>query len=309
MNRDRLIVTLKVLFAVFVWGGSFIATKIALRDIAPLSVVWIRFLIGVTVLAAAVKARGQFALPSPKDLAYFALLGGIGITFHQWLQSTGLQTAQASTTAWIVASTPIFMALLGWLFLRERLTALRVFGILLAAGGVLLVVSRGDLAALSLGCFGAPGDALILISSPNWAIFSTLSRGGLQRHPAARMMLYVMGFGWLLTSLFFFSGPGLGDLARLTLDGWLAVAFLGLACSGLAYIFWYDALQALPAAQVGAFLYLEPLVTVFAAALMLAEPLTLATLLGGVVILLGVWLVNRRQREVNILSREAEVDD
>lgn len=300
MSRDRVIVILKVLFAVLVWGGSFIATKIALRDIAPLSVVWLRFLIGMAVLAAAVKMRGQFALPPPKDIAYFALLGAIGITFHQWLQSTGLQTAQASTTAWIVSSTPIFMALLGWLFLRERLTAARILGILLAAGGVLLVVSRGDLAALSMGRLGAPGDALILISSPNWAVFSTLSRGGLKRHPAARMMLYVMGIGWLFTSLFFFTGPGLPDLAGLTLNGWLAVAFLGLVCSGLAYIYWYDALQALPSAQVGAFLYLEPVVTVLAAALMLAEPLTPAVLIGGAVILIGVWLVNRQMPKNDI---------
>ncbi len=305
MSRERLIVLLKVLFAVVVWGGSFIATKVALREIAPISVVWFRFLIGMLVLAAAVRLRGQFALPAKKDLAYFAQLGGIGITFHQWLQSTGLQTAQAGTTAWIVSSTPIFMALLGWLFLRERLKPLGILGILLAAGGVLLVVSRGDLTGISMGRLGAPGDALILISSPNWAVFSTLSRSGLQRHPAARMMLYVMGFGWLLSTPIFFSGPGLADLARLSVDGWLAIAFLGLACSGLAYVFWYDGLQALPAAQVGAFLYLEPLVTVFVAALMLAEPLTAATLLGGAVILAGVWLVNR-QRKANANSEKME---
>ncbi len=293
MNRARAVVILKVLFTVAAWGGSFIATKIALRDIAPVSVVWIRFLIGMIVLAVAVKVRGQFALPSLKDLGYFALLGAIGITFHQWLQSTGLQTAQASTTAWIVSTTPVFMALLGWLFLREKLTPLRIAGIILAAVGVLLVVSRGDLTALSFGHIGEPGDILILISSPNWAIFSTLSRGGLQRHPAGRMMLYVMGMGWLFSSVLFFSGPGLADLGHLTLNGWLAIAFLGLACSGLAYVFWYDALQALPAAQAGAFLYLEPLVAMVVAAVMLGEAVTWAGVLGGAVILLGVWLVNR----------------
>lgn len=293
MSRARTVVILKLLFAVAAWGGSFIATKIALREVAPFSIIWVRFLIGIIVLAVTVERRGQLAIPSLKDLGYFALLGAIGITYHQWLQSTGLQTAQASTTAWIVSSTPIFMALLGWLFLREKMTALRTFGILLAAAGVMLVVSRGDLAALSLGKLGAPGDALILISAPNWAVFSILSRGGLRRHPTGRMMLYVMGFGWLFSSVLFFSGPGLGDLANLTVNGWLAILFLGLACSGLAYVFWYDGLQALPAAQVGAFLYLEPLVAVLVAALMLAEPLTWAALLGGGVILLGVWMVNR----------------
>lgn len=291
---QRWIVILKVLFAVAVWGGSFIATKIALRDAAPVTIVWARFGIGVLILGLAVGLRGAFRRPGLRDLAYFALLGGLGITFHQWLQSTGLITAQATTTAWIVASTPVFMAVLGWLFLRESLGWLRAGGILLAAAGVLLVVSRGDLRALSLGQFGAPGDLLILISAPNWAVFSTLSRDGLRRYPAALMMFFVMGFGWLFSSVFFLSGPGLADLSRLTLDGWTAVLFLGVACSGLAYIFWYDALQALPSAQVGVFLYLEPLVTVAVAGALLGEALTPATLIGGIIILTGVWLVNRQ---------------
>lgn len=293
-QAQRWVVILKVLFAVAVWGGSFIATKIALRDISPVTIVWIRFGIGVLILGAAVALRRAFRPVSIRDLAYFALLGALGITFHQWLQSTGLITAQATTTAWIVASTPVFMALLGWLFLRESLGMGRIAGILLAAAGVLLVVSRGDWQSLSLGQFGTPGDRLILISAPNWAIFSTLSRDGLRRYPAALMMFFVMAFGWLFSSLFFLNGPALNDLPRLTAGGWAAVLFLGIACSGLAYIFWYDALQAMPSAQVGAFLYLEPLVTVAVAGLLLDEALTAATLLGGAIILLGVWLVNRQ---------------
>ena len=75
------------------------------------------------------------------------------------------------------------------------------------------------------------------------------------------------------------------------MDGWLSVGFLGVFCSGLAYIFWYDALKALPAAQAGAFLYLEPFVTVIVAALILGEPLLGISLLGGAAILLGVWIV------------------
>jgi drug/metabolite transporter (DMT)-like permease len=276
---------------VIVWGGSFVATKMAVREVAPATVVWLRFGIGLIILGAVVAARRQFALPKRKDLAYLALLGFIGITFHQWLQSTGLQTAQATATAWIVATTPVFMALLGWLVLKERLARTQAAGIGLAAFGVLLVVSHGDLASIGKGRIGTLGDFLVLLSALNWAIFSALSRRGLKTYPPTRMIFYVMGFGWLFSSVLFFIGPGLGQVTQLTRSGWLAIGFLGVFCSGLAYIFWYDALSSLPVAQVGAFVYLEPFVTVIVAALLLDEPLLWTSLLGGGMILTGVILV------------------
>ena len=293
MDRKKAITYFEVLFAVIVWGASFIATKVGVREVTPITVVWLRFGMGVLILGVAVAARKEFALPEKKEWGYFALLGFLGISWHQWLQSTGLQTSQASTTAWIVATTPIFMALLGWLILKEKLNWIQIGGIALAAFGVLLVVSNGALSSIFSGNFGAPGDYLIMISAPNWAIFSALSRRGLQKHPAARMMFYVMGFGWLFTTIAFFAGGNFSEIAKLQTDGWLGVVFLGVFCSGLAYIAWYDALQAIAASKVGAFLYLEPLVAVVVAAVILAEPITWVSLGGGAIILLGVWLVNR----------------
>ncbi len=291
---------IKATFAVVVWGASFVATKVALQEISPPMVVWLRFTMGVVVLGFAVAMRKQFAFPSRKELPYFALLGFLGITFHQWLQSTGLVTAHATTTAWIVATTPVFMALLGWLLLKERLGWVKIAGILIAAAGVILVVSKGNLGSILAGHIGEPGDFLIMISAPNWAIFSVLSRQGLQRHPAARMMLHVMALGWLFTTLLFIRGPQLAEISRLTLDGWLGVGFLGIFCSGIAYIFWYDALQAIPAAQAGVFLYIEPFVTVIVAWLVLAEPLLLASLAGGLVIMAGVYAVNQPEQLIRL---------
>ena len=297
MTKSKLVPILEALFAVIVWGASFIATKVSLRDVSPITVVWLRFGMGVIILGITVTVRRQFAIPNQREWLYFALLGFLGITFHQWMQSTALQTSRASTTAWLVATTPVFMALLGWLVLKEKLSWLQTGGILLATLGVLLVVSDGDSTAISFKQFGAPGDILVLISSVNWAVFSALSRHGLKTHPPARMMFYVMTFGWSFSSILFFTGPGIKEIPQLTFNGWLGIAFLGVFCSGLAYIAWYDALQALPTAQLGAFLYLEPPVAVIVAALILAEPITWAAILGGGIILFGVWLVNRNHRD------------
>jgi drug/metabolite transporter (DMT)-like permease len=285
--------SLKAFFTVLFWGASFVAIKIALKYVPPITLVWMRFAVGVVILGAAVGLRHQFSLPKPKDWLYFALLGFLGIAFHQWLQSTGLVTSQATTTGWIVASMPIFIAILGWLVLKEKLNWLQALGILLAAFGVLLVVTHGNFNSLVSGKFGSPGDILILISAPNWAVFTILSRRGLKTYPAALMMFYVMTFGWLFSSVLFVAGRGWESIHNIALDGWLALGFLGILCSGVAYIFWYDALKVLPVAQVGTFLYIEPVVTVIVSFLLLNEKITLAGVLGGVVILLGVWLVNR----------------
>jgi drug/metabolite transporter (DMT)-like permease len=295
MSKPGILPYLEVLFAVVVWGASFIATKVALTDLSPITIVWIRFAMGVAILGIAVAVRRQFALPNKNEWGYFALLGFLGITFHQWLQSNGLITSEASTTAWIVATTPVFMALLGWLVLKEGLDWVKSLGILLAFLGVLAVVSDGNLASISVGRFGAPGDVLILVSAVNWAVFSTLSRRGLKAYPASLMMFYVMALGWVFTSLLFIPTDGISEIPRLTSNGWIGVLFLGIFCSGLAYIAWYDALQVLSAAQTGVFLYIEPLVAVAVAAIVLAEPITWGSLFGGAVILVGVWLVNRER--------------
>ena len=302
MNINAL---LKALFAVTVWGASFVATKIALLYAAPTTVVWLRFSMGVIVLGLIVVLSGQFHLPQGRDWGYFALLGFLGITFHQWLQSTGLLTAQATTTAWIITTTPIFIALLGLMILGERLALYQVVGILLATFGVLLVVTKGDLASLTAGRFGTAGDILVMVSAVNWAIFSTLSRPGLKKHPATLMMFYVMGFGWLFTSILFFATSKSAEILSIPGNGWMAITFLGVLCSGIAYYFWYDALKALPVAQTGAFLYLEPIITVIVAAVVIREAILLATLVGGIIILVGVWLVNRPNPAARVIEETA----
>ena len=293
-GREKTVGFFKGTFAVAVWGASFIATKIALQDVSPATVVWLRFAMGIILLGTFVKIRKEFLLQPPRVLGYFALLGFIGITFHQWLQSNGLTTAQASTSAWIVSTAPIFIAMLGWPLLKEKLRWDQIVGILFATVGVLLVVSKGDLNSIFKGSFGTPGDLLVLISSPNWAVYSVLARKGLKEHSASLLTFYVITLGWLFSTPLFFAGPGIGEIHKLTLSGWTAIGFLGIFCSGLAYIYWNDALKIIPASQVGALLYIEPLFAVAVAAAVIGESITLGALLGGAIILFGVWMVTRK---------------
>ena len=282
------------LFAVVVWGASFVATKTAVRETSALTVMCLRFGIGVVVLTAAVVHRGEFVVPTRRDFVRFLALGAVGITLHQWLQATGLRTALASTTSWIITATPLTMAVVGRVVLGERLGRRQAIGILLGAVGVLLVVSRGDWASLARGSFGSFGDLLVSVSTLTWALFSVYSRRGLQRHRAAPMILYVMGTGWLLGVIPWTLAGKFAEVGRLSAAGWTGIVFLGVLCSGLAYVFWYDALRVLPTATVGSLLYLEPIVTMIVAAALIGEAITVASVVGGLVILGGVRIATWR---------------
>lgn len=286
---------LKAVLAVAAWGSSFVATKIALRDMTPVALVWSRFTIGIVILGILVLARGQLRPISKSDLGYFLLLGFLGITFHQWLQSNALRTSQATTAGWIIATIPLFIAILGRLFLGEKLGWLGIAGILIAASGVLLVIAKGDPRAIAIEWKGTPGDKLMLISAVNWAVFSVLSRRGLMRNRPAFQMFYVMLLGWLLTTVLFGIGYRFQGIGHLSTPGIVSLLFLGIACSGFAFIFWYDALERLDASHLGVFHYLGPLFTVAVAATVLGEKIQPGTMIGGAIIFLGIWLVNRER--------------
>lgn len=283
----------KAFIAAVIWGASFVATKTALREVHPVTIIVLRFGIGVLVLALAVWRLRVFKLVAPRDLFIFLLLGLLAITIHQAMQATGLQFTSAASMAWIVATTPVFTALLAWLFIAEPFGIVRVIGLAIAFAGVLLVVTKGIFTADTLRLPSTTGDLLALASALNWSIFSVASKPMLRRLPPTLMMAYLMFFGWLMTLPFFASMQAWNDLPNLSIAGWLAILFLGVFCSGVAYIFWFDALAVIDASQTAVFIYLEPFVTVMVAALVLNEPFTTIAFIGGLTILLGVYLVNR----------------
>lgn len=306
-SRQKWIAYLKLTIAIIIWGASFVATKMILTEMIPIMVVWTRFAMGVVFLGVATGIRRQWELPPMRSTFYFAITGFLGITFHQWLQSTALQTSEAATSAWIVATSPIFMALFGWVILREKFKLPMLWGLLLATLGLIGVVTKGDWGEFTSDRFGSQGDLLMLISAANWAVFSALSKPGLKRYPPTQMMFFVMAWGWMFTSIFLIVTHSWHTLINISWQGWISLVFLGVFCSGLAYLFWYDGLQAVPVVQVGAFLYFEPLVTVVIATLLLREKITWVSILGGVLILYGVWMVNRAESSRQPLSKEENV--
>lgn len=290
MNRARL----AALVAIVLWGISFVATKAALRELTPVPLVFARVGLATVLLLGLLTARSPRPRLAPGAWRDFALLGFVGVALHLWLQAQALTLTTAVNTGWLIGLIPIWSAILAALFLGERLDARQGVGFGLGFAGALLVVSRGRFDGAVLALPGTRGDLLVLLSTVNWALYTILGRRIVPRHGALVATAGAMAAGAAMLAPGFLAAGGTAAYAHLSPGAWGALLFLGLGCSGLGYLLWYGALRRLEAGQVAVFLYLEPLVTLGAAALWLDEPVGAWTLLGGVIVLLGVSLVQRR---------------
>jgi drug/metabolite transporter (DMT)-like permease len=271
------------LIAVVFWGISFVATKAALSEISPVTLIFSRFAIAAAVLLAIVRQ-----LPPRSSWPALALMGFVGIFVHQTLQAFALTMTSATNTGWLIGLTPIWSAILSGIALRERFGPLKIAGLVGGFAGALLVVTRGNFTASVFASPSTLGDLMILISTFNWAIYSVLGHGTLRTLGPRRATSGAMLFGAAMLLPLFVYQRGWRELPRLTSTGWSALLFLALGCSAMGYLFWYGALERIEVSRVASLLYLEPLVTFAAAAFLLGERVSGIVIAGGLLVLVSV---------------------
>lgn len=279
----------KPITAVIFWGISFIATKIALDELTPLSIIFLRLILAVTFLTIiALSTKRDFSL-NLKSHGRIFILALIAV-FHLWIQVTGLQYTSAANTGWIIGTAPVFMALVGLIAFKESLTIVKTTGILVAFSGLILLISNGDLTSIDL--ISNKGDFLILASAFTWAVYSAVNKKISLSYPPMMTILFLFLMMAVIISPFTINNKAIQTVTNLSLNGWISILFLGILCSGAAYVMWASALKEMESAKVGAFLYFEPFVTVIAAWIILSEEITILMILAGIIITLGVVLVN-----------------
>ncbi len=271
--------------AVVFWGVSFVATKAVLREIGPVTLIFLRFGIGAVVLWLMVRK-----VPPRDAWASLALMGFIGVFVHQLLQAYGLTMTMAVHAGWLIGLIPIWSAILSAIVLRERFSAAKLAGIAGGFAGALLVITRGRIDAGLLALPSTRGDLLILISTVNWAVYSVVGHATIRRLGPRVSTAGAMAFGALMLAPFFVAQRGWTEVPRLSPAGWGSLLFLAIGCSALGYLFWYGALERVEVARVASLLYLEPIVTFVAAVILLREPVSVTAVAGGLLVLGSVLL-------------------
>ena len=183
------------------------------------------------------------------------------------------------------------MAVMGLIFFKEKISLLSFSGILLALFGLLMLMGKGDIT--NIGLIQNKGDLLVLGSAFTWGIYSMVNKKISLTYSPLMTILYLFLMMAIIIIPFNLDRETISSVVNLSKLGWLMVLFLGLFCSGIAYVIWAQALRDLESAKVGAFLYLEPLITVLAAWFFLSEEITLLMIISGLLITIGVIIVNK----------------
>lgn len=282
-----------LLAAVVIWGWTFVATKILLTELGPVEIFALRLAIGLPFLSGVLFLKRVPLRVARADLRG-VLVGGAIFTVHFMVQATGLSTTTATNGVWIICISPLLVAVLSYLFLHERIGWGGVAGIAVATVGVLLLVSRGNLA--DLRWLRSTGDWLVLVSAFTWAFYTIATRNVARRNDPLAVTFGILLIAAAFTAVLFAVSADMASVRALSPRGIAALLYLAIPGLALGQWFWQEGVASLGATRAGLYLYLEPLATLTLAVPLLGEPFAVVTALGGGLVLAGVYMGQRDTR-------------
>jgi len=277
-----------------VWGSTFVVTKDLVGDLPPMTLAFARVAIGFALLLPFAWPRYRAMLAAGQAVPWKAvfLMAFIGVTFYYGVFNLSLLYTSASQGALVQSSIPAVTALVAIVWLRESAAPARLLGIALSVIGVLVVLSGSQ--AGGAAPWPALGNVLMFAGVLAWGIYTSMARR-LGAIDATLLTAGMMGVGGLLLLPFVVFELAGRPWPSLAFDDWLRLIFLGAGASGLGYLLYNLALQDVDASQAGVFANLIPVVGVLSGVVLLNEPLPVQAVLGGLIVMAGVWITTTAQ--------------
>jgi drug/metabolite transporter (DMT)-like permease len=279
-----------VLFAVLIWSANFVVLKAAFPVLGPLVTTSTRFVIATATLFLLVRWRAG-VIRWPGRLGWQLLgIGVVGFGVYQVAFSVGLSTITAGDSALLVAAAPVLTALAAGAVGMDRLTAPKLAGALTAFAGVALVIGAGH--GLALGA-SLTGDLLTFVAAVMWTIY-TIVGARLLRHidPLQATAWAVLG-GTLFLVPFGVWEALTSPPRTISAAAVVGVVYSGTLAAGIANVLAFNGLRLVGPTRMSAMQLLVPAVAVVLGAVFLAEPVGIAQVAGGTIIVAGVWLTRR----------------
>ncbi len=275
------------------FGSLPVVGKVVLKVLPPIALVGFRVGLTALILFLVQIYRGRLFLKVKSDYPYFLLLSFFGVTLNQILFVTGLSMTKASNTSLLAVTIPIFTLTVGSIFGIEKLRKLKIFGIVLAAVGVILLIDPRN---ASFSSETTRGDILIVLNSLSYGIYVVISKDVITRNGAIRSIAWVFIFASIIcVPLGLFSLSSV-DLTLVEPKIWLSILYVAFVCTTLPYLFNAWALARVNPSVVAVYVYLQPLFGFILAVIFLGEAVDFKVLFAAILIFTGVFLTSRKNK-------------
>ncbi|GAK59191.1 hypothetical protein U27_06168 [Candidatus Vecturithrix granuli] len=293
-ERSLIPVYLKLLSTAFFWGGTFIAGRVVTQYSTPFPAAFLRFAIAAIFLILLTwKMEGGFPRVQKRQLLPLLLLGMTGVFAYNFFFFTGLQLIEAGRASVIVANNPIFIALLSAYFFHEKLTPLKILGILLSVTGAVVVITRGHPLEIFQGGIGA-GELLIFGCVVSWVTYSLIGKVVMKDLSPLISVTYSVLIGAALLFIPAYMQGLTRQIVTYPISAWLGLFFLGFFGTVLGFLWFYQGIQHIGPTKAGLFINFVPISAIILSFLILGEPITFSLLVGLILVSTGVYLTNRK---------------
>lgn len=289
MKKLNIISHLSAFFTIFVWGITFINTKVLLNDFSAMEILFVRYLIAYIILVCIcpkpVKAKNL------KDELYLFVAAMSGAAVYQYLENLSVNYTNPASVSFITALAPIFTAVLAHFYASERLTAKNLIGMLVAIVGVFLV-SFGDSKTIETGLFG---DVIIFLTVWLWAVYSiVVKKIGEKGYNGLGVTRRILFYSLIVMIPFMaFKVDTFKYTALLDISNILNLLYLGLFASAICFTTWNYSVKTLGATVTGKYLFVMPLITLIAQAFYDSSTIGIYAILGMFIIMIGIYISER----------------
>jgi drug/metabolite transporter (DMT)-like permease len=266
---------------------AFPVAKYGVDQIEPFTFAFYRYVLSSIVLLVIVKLRAKGPPIIKKDYWKIIGLGCLIIPFNQTAYLFGQKFTAAGHGALLFATAPIWIFIGGLIVLKETFSLRRATGVVLGLCGVGMIMATG---AVEIGTQYLVGDLIILVAVLAWGCYTILGKPLVMRYGAFRVTAYALATGSAFYFPFGLYRALTFDYSSTSMGAWFSVIYIALGLSVVAYVLWYWVLKYMEATKIAVFHNLQPVIASVAAYFFLNETIGWTFLIGGIIVLTGVFI-------------------
>lgn len=282
---------LLLIFTFIIWGTQHPPIKILSGEIPPFLFNFLRFLIAGLFLLPFIMRQKK--VPEKKDLLKISLLGIVGISLYGFFAVAGIKLSTATNSAILINSSPLLIAILAPSLVKESMTIKKALGIILGFIGMFLVISNGFNILDTLKSEYFIGNLLLFTSALCLTIYAIYNKGLIKKYGGLCVTFYAILAGTVALFVFSFLSGQLMQIANISLNSFLLMAYVAIITTALTWVIWFNAINKKGVINTSSFFFLMTLSGIVSSNLVLGEKLTDFIITGAILILLGIYIVQK----------------